>query len=86
MQPQAVLGYGGLTPDQVQELSRLNQLEKLSVPLSIRECIMNLPQIIFVLRCSVTYYISIINVHRSISYYQGVPRSALSHALLGPGA
>ena len=57
MQPQAVLGYGGLTPDQVQELSRLNQLEKLSVPLSIRECIMNLPQIIFVLRCSSTYYI-----------------------------
>ena len=53
VQPQAVLGYGGLTPDQVQELSRLNQLEKLSVPLSIRECIMNLPQIIFVLRYSI---------------------------------
>ena len=44
------MGYSGLTPDQVVELSRLSRLEKLSVPLSIRECIMNLPQMIFVLR------------------------------------
>jgi len=50
VQPQAVLGYSGLTPDQVVELSRLTRLQRLSVPLSIRECIMNLPQIIFVLR------------------------------------
>ena len=45
-----MLGYSGLTPDQVVDLSRLSRLEKLSVPLSIRECIMNLPQMIFVLR------------------------------------
>jgi len=50
VQPQAVLGYSGLSPDQVVELSRLQRLERLSVPLSIRECIMNLPQMIFVLR------------------------------------
>eukprot|EP00092_Neocalanus_flemingeri_P003022 GFUD01003231.1.p1 GENE.GFUD01003231.1~~GFUD01003231.1.p1 ORF type:complete len:621 (-),score=171.92 GFUD01003231.1:623-2485(-) len=50
IQPQTVLGYCGLRPDQVLELSSLMHLEKLSLPLSIRECIMNLPQIIFVLR------------------------------------
>lgn len=50
IQPQTVMGYGGLRPDQVMELSSLQHLEKLSIPLSIRECIMNLPQIIFVLR------------------------------------
>ena len=50
VQPQAVIGYSGLTPDQILELSYLKKLEKLSVPLSIRECTMNLPQIIFVLR------------------------------------
>jgi len=50
VQPQTVLGYCGLRPDQVLELSNLKHLEKLSLPLSIRECIMNLPQMIFVLR------------------------------------
>ena len=50
MQPQAVLGYSGLSPEQVRDLARLARLQRLSVPLSIRECIMNLPQIIFVLR------------------------------------
>merc|ERR1719342_1666115 len=42
VQPQAVLGYSGLTPNQVVELSRLKELQRLSVPLSIRECIMTL--------------------------------------------
>jgi len=50
VQPQAVLGYHGLTPDQVIELASLKKLTRLSVPLSIRDCINNLPQIIFVLR------------------------------------
>ena len=50
VQPQTVIGYGGLRPDQVMELSSLMHLQKLSLPLSIRECIMNLPQMIFVLR------------------------------------
>jgi len=50
VQPQTVLGYGGLRPDQVMELSNLLHLEKLSLPFSIRECINNLPLIIFVLR------------------------------------
>jgi len=50
VQPQTVLGYRGLKPEQILELSRLQYLERLSIPLSIRECIMNLPHIIFVLR------------------------------------
>jgi len=50
VQPQTVLGYCGLRPDQVMELSTLQHLEKLSLPFSIRECINNLPLIIFVLR------------------------------------
>ena len=44
------MGYSGLAPSQVLELSRLDRLQRLSVPLSIRECSMNLPQIISVLR------------------------------------
>jgi len=50
VQPHTVLGYGGLRPDQVRELSSLQHLQKLSLPLSIRECINNMPLIIFVLR------------------------------------
>lgn len=50
VQPQTVTGYGGLFPCQVKELSRLKKLERLSVPLSIRECIMNMPEVVYVLR------------------------------------
>ena len=50
MQPQTVLGYAGLTPGQVRELSSLGRLERLAVPLSIRSCEMNLPELIYVLR------------------------------------
>ena len=50
VQPQTVLGYAGLRPDQVRELTVLPHLERLSLPLSIRECIMNLPLVIYVLR------------------------------------
>ena len=39
-----------MKPQQVLELSALKKLQNLSVPLSIRDCIMNLPEIIFVLR------------------------------------
>jgi len=50
VQPRTVMGYGGLRPDQMRELACLPNLERLSLPLSIKECIMNLPQVIFVLR------------------------------------
>ena len=50
VQPQTVLGYAGLTPQQVKELSSLARLHKLAVPLSVRSCEMNLPELIFVLR------------------------------------
>jgi len=50
VQPQTVMGYGGLFPLQVKELSRLKKLQRLSVPLSIRECIMNMPEVVYVLR------------------------------------
>ena len=50
VQPSTVLGYCGLRPDQLLELARLPNLSRLSVPLSIREFEMNLPQAIFVLR------------------------------------
>ena len=50
VQPQTVIGYCGLTPDQVLQLAVLRNLQKLSVPLSMRECFNNMPQIIFVLR------------------------------------
>ena len=50
IQPQTVLGYAGLTPQQVRELSRLQVLERLAVPLSIRSCEMNLPEMIYVLK------------------------------------
>lgn len=50
VQPQTVYGYGGLLPSQVKELGRLKKLQRLSVPLSIRECIMNMPEVVYVLR------------------------------------
>ena len=50
IQPQTVLGYAGLSPQQVRELSRLEALERLAVPLSIRSCEMNLPEMIYVLK------------------------------------
>ena len=34
----------------MKEFSRLKKLERLSVPLSIRECIMNMPEVVYVLR------------------------------------
>ena len=45
-----MLGYAGLTPQQVRQLSSLSGLKKLAVPLSIRSCEMNLPELIYVLR------------------------------------
>jgi len=50
VQPSSVLGYSGLKPAQVRELSSLHCLQRLSIPLSIRECIMNLPEVIYILR------------------------------------
>ena len=50
IQPQTVLGYAGLSPRQVRELARLEDLERLAVPLSIRSCEMNLPEMIYVLK------------------------------------
>jgi len=50
VQPQTAMGYGGLRPDQMLELAALPHLARLSLPLSIKECIMNLPQVIMVLR------------------------------------
>lgn len=50
LQPQTVLGYQGMTPLQVRALARLVNLKKLSVPLSLHACTMNMPMIIFVLR------------------------------------
>jgi len=50
VQPQTVMGYGGLRPSQVRELNQLKKLRRLSLPLSIRECIMNMPEVIYVLR------------------------------------
>lgn len=50
VQPTTVLGYGGLRPKQVLELAKLPLLQRLSLPLSIRECIMNLPEVIYILR------------------------------------
>ena len=34
----------------VRELNQLKKLRRLSLPLSIRECIMNMPEVIYVLR------------------------------------
>ena len=50
IQPQTVLGYAGLTPQQVRELARLQDLQRLAVPLSVRSCEMNLPEMIYVLK------------------------------------
>jgi len=50
VQPKTVMGYVGLRPDQMRELACLQYLERLSLPLSIKECISNLPEVIFVLR------------------------------------
>merc|ERR1712115_412008 len=50
IQPQTVLGYAGLTPQQVRELARLQDLQRLALPLSVRSCEMNLPEMVYVLK------------------------------------
>ncbi len=50
LQPHSSLGFSGLSPGQMRELTALRCLEKLSLPLSIRECVMNMPEVIYVLR------------------------------------
>ena len=50
LQPQVVLGYKGHTPAQMLELARLPHLRRLSLTLSVRDLIMNMPEIVFVLR------------------------------------
>ena len=50
LQPQVVLGYKGMTPTEIRDLTRLATLERLSIPLSARDLVMNMPEIVFVLR------------------------------------
>lgn len=39
-----------MSPAQMHELTRLQHLERLSLPLSVRECEMNMPEVVYVLR------------------------------------
>ena len=50
IQPGTVMGYAGMPPSQVLELAGLKELTYLSVPLSMAECISNLPEVIYVLK------------------------------------
>ena len=83
VQPRTVMGYGGLRPDQMRELACLPNLERLSLPLSIKECIMNLPQVIiqspsFSLMCNHLY-----NIYQVIFVLREFP--SLRHLTLSWG-
>ena len=50
LQPESAVGYPGMTPGQMRELSDLHALSRLSLPLATTECVMNMPELIYVLR------------------------------------
>jgi len=50
IQPQTILGYTGLHPNQMRKLGQLANLKRLSIPLSVKECTSNMPAVIYVLK------------------------------------
>jgi len=50
LQPEFAIGYPGMAAPQVKELAKMPRLEKLSLPLSIRDFECNMPLLIFLLR------------------------------------
>lgn len=50
IQPETILGYSGLTPTELGEFSALESLERLSIPLSMKEYSSNMPDLIYRLK------------------------------------
>lgn len=93
LEPESAHGFRGLTLKQIRDLWPLKELSKLSLPFSMEDCVMNMPQTIFILRefQNLRHFILAWGWAGSDAWFSTVPRASsmlnwLSEALAAENA